>query len=77
MIAIILGLLAQHIVPVLIGAGGIILAIWQRRAGASSERAKQAKAELRARETADEVEDAIAGRSAGENRERLRTWGRK
>ncbi len=76
MIAIILGLLAQHIVPVLIVAGGIILAIWQRRAGAKAAEAKQAKAELRARETADEVEDAIAGRSAGENRERLKRWGR-
>lgn len=77
MTAFLLGLLPT-IWPYILGAIGLVATFfYARHGGAASERAKQAKAELRARETADEVEDAIAGRSAGENRERLRTWARK
>lgn len=46
----------------------------QRRAGAKGERAKQIEAEAKARTVADEIDDAVAGRSADENRERLKGW---
>lgn len=76
-VTLILGLLAQHIVPVLIGAAGLIGLFFARRSGVKSERAKRAQEELKARTQADEIEDAIAGRTADENRGRLRTWGRR
>lgn len=77
MTAILLGLLSQYLVPIILGGAALVGMFFARRSGVKAERAKQAQAELRARETADEVEDAIAGRSAGENRERLKRWGRK
>lgn len=63
-----------------LAAGGAVLAvvlgIWfhGRSTGKSGEQARQAGARLQARETADEVEDAIAGRDAATNRERLKRW---
>lgn len=47
-----------------------------RLSGAQLERAKQAKAEAKARDISDEIDDAVAGRTPDENRERLRKWGR-
>lgn len=77
MIAFLLGLLPTiwpYLAAIVAAVAG---GLWMRQSGVKSERAKQAQAELRARHQADEVEDAIAGRSADENRNRLRTrWGR-
>ena len=42
--------------------------------GSRRERDKQAAERLKARKEADEIEDAIAGRSPEENRQRLRKW---
>lgn len=75
-VTLILGLLAQHIVPVLIGAVGILGWFWRGYSVRKSERAKRAQEELKARTQADEIEDAIAGRAPGENREKLKRWGR-
>ncbi|PRD40861.1 hypothetical protein C5748_24820 [Phyllobacterium phragmitis] len=44
--------------------------------GGGLERSKQAEREAEARTVSDEIEDAIAGRDAGTNRERLKKWGR-
>lgn len=65
MIAILLGLLAQHIVPVLIGAGGIILAIWSNRAGVKSERNRTRAKEADAYEKhLKEIADAADARNS-------------
>lgn len=42
--------------------------------GARLERAKQAEAEHKARTIADEIDDAVAGRSPQANREELKKW---
>lgn len=58
--------------------GGILAALgWgysQRRAGAKTERAKQDAREAKARTIADEIDDAVAGRSPDENRKELGKW---
>lgn len=58
--------------------GGLVAALgWgvkQRRAGAKAERARQAEAEKRARDMADEVDREIAGLPADQMRERLKKW---
>ena len=78
MVSFLLGILPTIWPYLVAGIGGLAALFFARRSGVKSERAKQAQAELRAREKADEVEDAIAGRSAGENRELLKKrWGRK
>lgn len=77
MTALALSLLTQFW-PFILG-GVAIVAGWVYRGHSvrKDERAKQAQAELRARHQADEVEDAIAGRSADENRGRLGKWVKK
>lgn len=45
--------------------------------GARLERAKQAEAERKARTIADEIDDAVAGRSPDANREELRKWSKR
>jgi uncharacterized membrane protein YdjX (TVP38/TMEM64 family) len=45
-----------------------------RVTGAKLERADQLAKEAKARDVADEIDDAVAGRSPGENRERLKQW---
>lgn len=46
----------------------------QRRAGAKTEREKQDAREAKARTIADEIDDAVAGRSPDENRKELARW---
>jgi hypothetical protein len=48
----------------------------QRKAGIASEREKQAAREAKARTIADEIDDAVAGRSPDDNRKELGKWGR-
>lgn len=49
----------------------------QRRAGAAKEKARQAASEAKARTIADEIDDAVAGRTVEENRKRLGTWAKR
>lgn len=63
------------IIAILAGVVGAIgWGFKQRLAGAKAERAKQAASEAKARDVADEIDDAVAGRTPEENRERLRKW---
>lgn len=64
--------------PALIGAG-LVVGAWfaGRRGGAADERAKQAGARLDDMAEAKRIEDAVAGRSEAENRERLGQWSRR
>jgi uncharacterized membrane protein YraQ (UPF0718 family) len=48
----------------------------KKRQGRAEERARQAASEAKARDISDEIDDAVAGRTADENRERLRKWSR-
>jgi hypothetical protein len=66
-------------IEILIAIGAVILAAlgWgfhQRKAGIASERDKQAAREAKARTIADEIDDAIAGRSPDDVEKELRTW---
>lgn len=47
-----------------------------RQSGANAEKAKQAKAEAKARAVADEVDSDIGALPSGVAREELRKWGR-
>ena len=63
----------------IIGAGVIILVfvgtfIKGRLSGAKLERQKQAASEAKAKSVADEIDDAIAGRSPDANRDELKKW---
>lgn len=48
-----------------------------RLSGAERERNKQAASEAKARDIADEIDDAIAGRDPGKNRKDLKSWSRR
>lgn len=75
--SIILALLAQFW-PYVVGAAGVLFALWKaRQSGARAERAKQARAEQKARDIADEIDDAIAGRSPSSNRSELKRWAKR
>lgn len=68
----------------LLGPNGILYALgaavvaafgfYMRTLGKNAERAKQARAEAKARDISDEIDDAVAGRTADENRRRLKRW---
>lgn len=47
-----------------------------RNSGVDTEKAKQAASEIRARDIADEIDDAVAGRDPSSNRERMKSWKR-
>lgn len=66
----------------LAGIGALLAALigaWLhgRSKGREAEQAKHLRDRLAAREAADDIEDAIAGRSPEENRERLGQWSGK
>lgn len=64
--------------PFLIGGAGVLLALWKaRQSGVKAERAKQAAEELKARDIADEIDGAIAGRSPASNRDELKKWAKR
>lgn len=57
------------------GLLAVLLAFFKGNSrGANLERAKQAEAERKARTIADEIDDAVAGRSPASNREELKKW---
>lgn len=61
-------------------AGGLValVGLWAaRNSGKNAERAKQLTRDAKARDTADEIDDAVAGRTATENRKRLSKWASK
>lgn len=58
----------------LAGLGGLFLA---RQSGKNSEKAKQLQRDAKARSEADKIEDAVAGRTAAENKRRLSRWASK
>jgi hypothetical protein len=67
------------ILPYLLGAAGIIAGLfgfgaWQRREGKMAERFKQVKAEAKARDVADEVDNDLATLTPEQRRERLKLW---
>ena len=76
MTTIILALLGKFWPFLLAGFGALAWGLKQRRAGASAERAKRDREEAKARDVADEIDDAIAGRDPKANREELRRWSR-
>lgn len=74
MTALALSLLAKFW-PYAIGGAGILFALWKaRQSGVRSERAKQAKAEQKARDVADEVDNDIGAMTPEQAREALRKW---
>lgn len=74
---ILLGLLGNFWPYILAGLAAVWWGIKQRRAGAASERAKREAADRRVNIEAEEIEDAIAGRSPEENRKELRKWAKR
>jgi len=65
--------------PTIIAIVGAVLAALgygysQRRAGAKTEREKQDAREREAKTIADEIDDAVAGRSPSEVEKELRKW---
>jgi hypothetical protein len=74
--SILLGLLTQFW-PYIVGAIGLgWAALKLRQSGAAAERAKQAAAEAKARDVADDVQNDIGAMSPEQRREELRKWAR-
>lgn len=66
------------LIGIVVGAIGLLATfIFGRRSGKQSAESKQIKAEQKARDVADEIDDAVAGRSSAENRKDLGRWSRK
>jgi hypothetical protein len=61
------------IYTVLIGLIGAAL-LYARKTGKDAVKNEQARAEAKARDVADEIDDAVAGRDPTSNRERLKSW---
>jgi len=65
--------------PELLLIGGGVVAVlallfFVYRKGRQAEQDKQLRSRMKARDTADDVEDAVAGRTETENKARLRRW---
>lgn len=74
MTALLLGAVAK-LWPYIIGALGLAFAALKlRQSGANAEKAKQAKAEAKARDIADEVDNDIGAVPPAEAREELKRW---
>lgn len=56
--------------------GALGFGLQQRRAGAKAEKAKQAQAEAKARDVADQVDNDIGALPADKAREELKKWSR-
>ena len=56
--------------------GGLGFGFQQRLAGAKAERNKQKAADAKAATEGQKIDDAVAGRTADANRERLGKWSR-
>lgn len=61
--------------PFILALGGALLWGWkQRSAGAAKERAKQAAADAKARDIADDVQNDVGAMTPEQRREALRKW---
>ena len=61
----------------IVGGLGILGTLWlARNSGKNAERAKQLERDAAARTEADRIDDAVAGRTAAENKRRLSRWAR-
>lgn len=75
MVGALIDLLVGPVGAFLAGAIGIAGAwLVGRRGGAQRERDKAARARLEDIRKADSIDDAVAGRTPDENRERLKRW---
>jgi len=67
-----------QLTAILAGVGAVFAALWRAYSmGKKSERAKTSEDRLKARETADEIDNDIGALPTGEARDELRKWGRK
>jgi len=74
-----LSLLTQNptVIGVFVAFLAIVAALFKGRIdGAAKERAKRTEERLKARDIADDIDDAVAGRPAASNREELKRWGK-
>lgn len=72
-----MGFLLSNPTVLAIGAGIIAAAgawVHGRLSGAAAERNKQIVADAAARTEGQQIDDAVAGRTVADNRERLSTW---
>ncbi len=77
MTTILLGLLSQFWPYILLALGGLAWGVKQRSAGAAKERAKQAAADAKARDVADDVQNDIGAMTPEQRREALRKWAKR
>jgi len=76
MTALVLSLIEQ-LWPYLLAALGALLALWRvYAAGRKAEKAKQAEAEMRARDIADQIDNDVGAVPPAEARKELGRWSR-
>lgn len=64
--------------PYLAAGGAVLLGLWKVYAmGKASQKAKQAQADAAARAEGQRIDDAVAGRTPNDNRERLGKWSKQ
>ena len=74
MTALVLSLI-EHLWPYLLAAGGAGLMLWRAyAAGKKTERAKQAEAEMRARDIADQIDNDVGAIPPADARKELGKW---
>lgn len=65
------------VIAIFAGIIGIVAALFKGRIdGAAKERQKRTEERLKARDIADDIDDAVAGRAPAANREELKRWGK-
>lgn len=70
-------LLAPFWQYILGGLGVLGTLFLARQSGKNAEKAKQLERDAKARSEADKIDDAVAGRTASENRRRLSKWAQR
>lgn len=69
--------LIEHLWPYLLAAGGAVALLWRAyAAGKKAEKAKQAEAEMEARDIRDQVDNDIGAMPADKALEELGKWKR-
>ncbi|MBP8234470.1 MAG: hypothetical protein KAY22_19430 [Rhizorhabdus sp.] len=69
--------LIEHLWPYLLAAGGAGLMLWRAyAAGKKAEKAKQAEAEMRARDIADQIDSDVHALPTELRRDELSKWSR-
>ena len=63
------------VIAIFAGIIGIVAALFKGRIdGAAKERQKRTEERLKARDIADDIDDAVEGRAPATNREELKRW---